>query len=98
MPMRSDLTAEVVLFVVGLCWLGFFAILIVGKRGAAKAKAKRDMKSHLGFLLQCIAYAICFRFHRVYFSPFLPMSKTAENILAAVTIAIAVASVWFCFE
>jgi protein-S-isoprenylcysteine O-methyltransferase Ste14 len=98
MPIRSDLTAEIALFVVGLCWLGFFAILIVGKRGAAKGKAKRDMKSHLGFLLQCIAYAICFGFHRVYFSPFLPMSRPAETVLAAFTIVIAMASVWFCFE
>jgi protein-S-isoprenylcysteine O-methyltransferase Ste14 len=98
MPARADLTAEFVVFTVDLCWLGFLGILIVGKRGAARKETKRDMKSHLGFLLQCIAYAICFTFHRVNFSPIQPMSKVAEETLAAITITIALTSVWFCFE
>jgi protein-S-isoprenylcysteine O-methyltransferase Ste14 len=48
--------------------------------------------------LQCVAYAMCFVFHRVYFSSILPVPRVAEETLAAVTIVIAVASVWLCFE
>jgi protein-S-isoprenylcysteine O-methyltransferase Ste14 len=98
MPAHSDLTAEVVVYFVDLCWLGFLGILIVGKRGAAKKETKREMKSFVGFLMQCVAYAMCFIFHRVYFSPILPMPRGAEETLAAVTIVIALASVWLCFE
>jgi protein-S-isoprenylcysteine O-methyltransferase Ste14 len=43
------------------------------------------------------AYAICFIFHRPYFSPLVAMSKTAEVAVAGFTIAIAFASEWFCF-
>jgi len=98
MPERADLTAEVVVFMVDLCWLGFLGILIVGKRGAAKKEIKRETKSFLGFLLQCVAYALCFIFHRLYFSPILPMPREVEETLAAITTGIALASVWFCFE
>lgn len=98
MPGRSDLTAEVVVIILNVCWLGFLGILIVGKRGAAKIESKREVKSFVGFFLQCIAYAICFTFHRTYFSPILAMSQTSEQIVATITIAMAVASVWLCCE
>ena len=78
-------------------WLGFAAILALGKRGAAPGAAQRDWKSGLGFLLQAASYAICFVFARTYFSAIRPMSQLAEEILAAITVAIAVASVWFCY-
>jgi protein-S-isoprenylcysteine O-methyltransferase Ste14 len=97
MTSKADAPAELAFTVVAVCWLGFGLILALGKKGAAKSEAKRDVKSHLGFLLQCIAYAICFGFYRTYFSPLLPISKTAEEVLAALTMAIAVASEWLCF-
>jgi protein-S-isoprenylcysteine O-methyltransferase Ste14 len=98
MPARSDLTAEVVVILVDLCWLGFLGILVIGKRGAARQETKRKAKSLVGFLLQCVAYGTCFVFHRIYFSPILAMSKITEQILAAFTIAAAVASVSICFR
>jgi protein-S-isoprenylcysteine O-methyltransferase Ste14 len=94
---RPDLPAEIAFFAVILGWLGFGAILAIGKRGAAPGAAKRDWKSGLGFVLQAASYAICFVFARIYFSPIRPMSPLAEDILALVTIAIVFGSVWLCY-
>jgi len=78
-------------------WIGFGAILVLGKRGAAKGAARRDAKSSIGFALQCAAYALCFVFCRAYFSPLVAAPLWTETILAAFTIALTGASVWFCF-
>ena len=93
----ADTPAELVFLVVMAGWLGFAVILALGKKGAAKGAAKRDVKSSLGFLLQCAAYTICFGFYRTFFSPFVAMSKTSEEIIAALTIVLTIASVWFCY-
>jgi protein-S-isoprenylcysteine O-methyltransferase Ste14 len=97
MAVSTDLTAELALVMVGVCWLAFGAILVVGKRQASGTERKRDVKSHAGFALQGVAYALCYAFPRPYFSPFLPVPKTGEIILTGLTIAIALASVWFCY-
>ncbi|MFY9691662.1 MAG: isoprenylcysteine carboxylmethyltransferase family protein [Candidatus Acidiferrales bacterium] len=94
---RPDLPAEVAFAAVLAGWLGFGVILAVGKRGAAPGAAKRDWKSGVGFLFQAAAYAICFVFARTYFSAIRPMSQLAAEILAAITVAIVLASVWFCY-
>ncbi|MGA3292886.1 MAG: isoprenylcysteine carboxylmethyltransferase family protein [Candidatus Acidiferrales bacterium] len=95
--MLSDPLAELAYFVVLAGWLGFVIILILGKRGSASGIAKRDVKSTLGMLLQGSGYAICFGFFRRYFSPFLPMSKPAEELLTGMTVALVIASVWLCW-
>ena len=92
-----DLPAEIAFCAVIAGWLGFGAILAVGKRGAAAGAAKRDWKSGVGFLLQVAAYALCFVFARIYFSPIRPMPQLPEKVLAGITVAIAAASVWFCY-
>jgi protein-S-isoprenylcysteine O-methyltransferase Ste14 len=94
---RSDPLAELAYFVVLAGWLGFIAIVFIGKRGSTPGAAKRDWKSTFGMLLQGAAYAICFGFFRPYFSPFLPMSKPAEVILTGVTIALVIVAVWLCW-
>ena len=94
---RPDLPAEIAVLAVIAGWLGFAVILALGKRGAAAGAAKRDWKSGVGFLLQASSYAICFVFARAYFSPIRPMPQLAEKILAGITVAIAVVSVWFCY-
>lgn len=94
---RPDLPAEIAFLAVIGGWLGFGAILALGKRGAAAGAAARDWKSAIGFLLQAAAYATCFVFARIYFSAIRPMPRLAEEILAGVTVAIVVASVWFCY-
>jgi protein-S-isoprenylcysteine O-methyltransferase Ste14 len=88
---------EIAAIVMALGWAGFGVILILGKRGAAKGSAKRDLRSTFGFLLQLAAYAICFGFYRRYFSPIAPMSIGGEGILAALSIALTLGSVWFCY-
>jgi protein-S-isoprenylcysteine O-methyltransferase Ste14 len=98
MSLRPNAPAALAFFVVAVCWLGFGAILILGKRAAAKVERRRDIWSHSGFLLQCLAYAICFSFFRPYFSPIVSMPNPAEGIMAALIMAIAIASGWLCFS
>ena len=97
MTTQGDIPTELALVVLALCWLGFGAILVVGKREAEKSTKRQDFKSHAGFFLQCVGYAICFSFGRRYFSPIVRMSHTAEWIVAAFAALIAIASTWFCF-
>lgn len=94
---QPDAIAEIVYFIVMLCWLGFAGIVVVGKRGAAPGAQRRDLKSMAGMLLQGAAYAICFGAFRPYFSPLFAMSKTSEAILGVFTAALALASTWFCY-
>jgi len=95
---QHDAIAETVYFIVLACWLGFGAILVIGKRGAAPGAQRRDVKSMLGMLLQGAGYAICFGAFRPQFFPILAMSKTSEMILAMFTIVLALASTWFCYS
>jgi protein-S-isoprenylcysteine O-methyltransferase Ste14 len=88
---------EISAIVMALGWAGFGVILILGKRGAARGSAKRDIRSTLGFLLQLAAYAICFVFYRRYFSPIVWMSLFGEGILAAISVALTLWSVCFCY-
>ena len=93
----SNAPARIVYLVVMACWLAFAGIAVLGKRGAALGAQRRDRKSLVGMLLQGAAYAICFGAFRRRFSPILPMSKTGEAILGALTIALALVSTWFCY-
>jgi protein-S-isoprenylcysteine O-methyltransferase Ste14 len=97
MSFRTDGPAEVACFFLALGWFGFGVILFVGHRGASKSETQRDSKSTVGFLLQCLAYAMCFVFARTYFSPLFRMSRTSETTLALVTALLAVVSIWFCY-
>jgi len=97
MTFQPDAIQQITFCVVMACWLGFAVILIVGKKAAATSVAKRDLKSHVGFALQSLAYVLLFIFPRAYFSPLMPMSRTTEKIMSAGVIAIAIASDWFCF-
>jgi protein-S-isoprenylcysteine O-methyltransferase Ste14 len=94
--LRPGEPTEIAAFVMAAGWVGFGAILVLGKRGAARGAATRDIRSTFGFLLQCAAYAICLVFHRPYFSPIAPMRVSIEEILAAISIALTVGAVWFC--
>ncbi len=97
MQLRPGLATEIAAFVMAAGWAGFAAILAIGKRGAAKGAAQRDVKSTAGFLLQGAAYLLCFAFPRIYFSPLLPRWPRGEVFFAAVVIALTLVSVWFCF-
>jgi protein-S-isoprenylcysteine O-methyltransferase Ste14 len=97
MPLRPGLATEIAAFVMAAGWAGFAAILALGKRGAAKGSAQRDAKSTIGFLLQCVAYLLCFAFPRTYFSPLFPRLPAGALVFAALVIVLTLASVWFCF-
>jgi len=94
---QPDAIAEVVYFIVLACWLGFGAIVVVGKRSAAPGAKRRDVKSMLGMLLQGAGYAICFGAFRRYFSPIFPIARTTETILGVFTVVLALVSTWFCY-
>lgn len=95
---HHDAIAGTVYFIVLACWLGFGAILVIGKRGAAPGAERRDVKSMLGMLLQGTGYAICFAAFRPQFSPLFPMPKTGEIVLATFTTTLALTSTWFCYS
>ena len=92
-----DLPSEIAVCLLAAGWLGFAAILVIGKRGAAEGAARRDAKSSIGLALQCIAYALCFVFHRDFFSPLIRGPFPLGWILASMTMLLTVVSVWFCF-
>jgi len=92
----AKLSAEAAAGVVALCWLGFGIVLILGRSRSAKSEKKRDLTSHLGFLLQCAGYGICFLFHRPYFSP-MASSEILGTAISIAAIAIAIVSEWLTF-
>jgi len=89
--------ADAVYVTVGACWLGLLAIVVIGKRGAARGAQQRDPKSMLGMLLQCVGYAICFAAYRPQFGALFPMPRNGAIALGSFTIAIALASAWLCY-
>ena len=95
---HHDAIAETVYFIVPACWLGFGAILVIGKRGSAPSAQRRDVKSTLGILLQGAGYGVSFALFRPRFSSLFPMSEVSEIIFAAFTIILALASTWFCYS
>jgi protein-S-isoprenylcysteine O-methyltransferase Ste14 len=97
LSLRAGQPSEIAAFVLAAGWVGYGVILALGKRGAARGDAKRDVKSSVGFLLQCAAYGICFLFPRTYFSPLFPMSRLNEGILSGFAVAFTIGSVWFCY-
>jgi protein-S-isoprenylcysteine O-methyltransferase Ste14 len=93
----SNAIAKTMYLMVMACWLGFAAIAVRGKRGAAPGAEHRDGRSLVGMLVQGAAYAICFGAFRARFSSIVPISRTGEAILAAFTVALALISTWFCY-
>jgi protein-S-isoprenylcysteine O-methyltransferase Ste14 len=97
MPFENDRLAEAAAACLAITWVLFGAIFLVGRKGAAANTARQDTTSRVGFVMQLVAYTIVFSFYRTYFSPLVPMSKTFEVILTALTIAIGFGSIWFCY-
>jgi protein-S-isoprenylcysteine O-methyltransferase Ste14 len=97
LALRPGQPTEIAAVVMAAGWAAFGVILVLGKRGAARGSARRDLRSTFGFLLQCAAYAVCFVFYRHYFSPIVPMSVFGEGILAAISMGLTLGAVWFCY-
>ena len=88
--------AKAAFYAVIACWWVFGLTFWLRKRSPRAREAKRDWTSLVGLLLQALAY-VCVWFHplqRREFSPVASGSQAAQWGLAALTVAIAVASVW----
>jgi protein-S-isoprenylcysteine O-methyltransferase Ste14 len=94
---QFDLVAALAYGLVLLSVWALGGVAIAGKKIAAKTTVKRDPKSTLGLLVQMAAYLLVYILPRPYFSPFVPMSKSAEAIVAGVAILLAFWSLWFCY-
>jgi protein-S-isoprenylcysteine O-methyltransferase Ste14 len=80
-----------VFFSVMVSWLIFAGIFIFRKKPPKAPERRRDRASFLGIVLQGLAYAMVWSIRRPYFSPFLPIPRALEIVLA---LALAAGSVW----
>jgi len=78
------------------CWIAFIVVFRLRKKPPAVHEKKRDMASYGGIALEVVGYWFIWFLARQYFSPIVPMPKSAEIAMAALTIAIGVLSVWLC--
>lgn len=97
LPFKTDLWAGTVAAVVFLSWIGYLAILLWGKSRGEQAHQVREVKSHVGFAMQLLAYAGSCIFSRQLFTPIVPMPPGTETIVSALTMVLAIASIAFCF-
>ena len=83
-------------YVVIVCWWLFVLTFWLRKRPPRAQEAKRDRTSLVGLFLQAIAYFSVgfFPLQQRQFSPVTSGSRVVEWGLAALTVAIAIASVW----
>jgi protein-S-isoprenylcysteine O-methyltransferase Ste14 len=92
----SHVAAKAAFYAVIVCWWIFGLTFWLRKRPPRAREAKRDWTSLLGLLLQAVAY-FCVWFHPLQqreFAPIASGSRAVEWGLAALTVAIAIASVW----
>ncbi len=79
-----------------LSWVAFVIVFATQKKAPASPDKKRDPVSILGIALQGVAYAIAWIIRRPWFTPMFPPNRALEIGLAILTVALAIASVWFC--
>src|SRR5689334_4690709 len=82
--------------VVILSWIAFVLTFLLHQRPPSPPDKKRDPKSITGIVLQGLSYSIVWIIRRVWFTPMIGSSKLAAIVLAALTMLLAIASVWFC--
>jgi protein-S-isoprenylcysteine O-methyltransferase Ste14 len=97
MQITLDPVPTAVFVAVILCWMTFAAAFIFRKKpqAAPAVERKRERASLVGILIQGFGYAFVWMLRRPYFSPLVRMNRPLEITLAVLTIALAVASVWF---
>ena len=90
------LAARAAFYAVIVCWWIFGLTFWLRKRPPRAREAKRDWTSLIGLLLQAAGYVCVWSFplRQKHFSPVVSASPVAEWGLAALTVAVAVASVW----
>jgi protein-S-isoprenylcysteine O-methyltransferase Ste14 len=85
-----------VFYVVIVCWWLFALTFWLRKRPPRAQEAKRDRTSLIGLCLQAVAYFVVgfYPLQHGQFSPIASGSRGVEWLLAVLTMAIAIASVW----
>ncbi|MDX6614427.1 MAG: hypothetical protein QOD75_3613 [Blastocatellia bacterium] len=94
MTLQLELLPTIVFVAIMLCWVTFAGIFLFRKKPPAAPESKRESRSLLGVALQGLSYAIVWSVRRPMFSPPFKLSRPFEITLGAITIAIAVASIW----
>lgn len=91
-----DAIGQVVFYAVIVCWVLFAATFGLRKRPAKGQETRRDRMAMIGIVIQVIGYfMVWFRpLQRKSFSPLVPMPRAGELLLAGLTVAIAIGSVW----
>ncbi|MFY9752642.1 MAG: isoprenylcysteine carboxylmethyltransferase family protein [Candidatus Acidiferrales bacterium] len=97
LPLQRDPWAEMAAIFVVASWLAYGVVFLVGRSRGTESHVARETRSHLGFGLQILAYAGCCVFSRAFFSPIMPLPRTAQAVVAAFTAVIAVAALALCF-
>lgn len=87
---------KIVFAVVVLAWIVFAVVFIFGKRPAASVTPDRKRKpaSIVGFVIQALAYGLVWGLPRPFLSFPSAFPNWAAVLWAAVTIAVAIGSVW----
>jgi protein-S-isoprenylcysteine O-methyltransferase Ste14 len=93
---RFDSIAAAVFGAVMVCWIVFAAIFIFRKKPPREKETKRETRSYWGIGLVSVGFALVWIRPRPYFSPIVAMPRSAEILVAAVTVILAVASVALC--
>ena len=81
--------------VVMLSCFAFVIVFLVRHKPPAAPESKRERASILGIALQGASYGIVWSIRRAWFGPIVPVSNSVEIVLAILTMALGIASVWF---
>ncbi|HJR08896.1 MAG TPA: isoprenylcysteine carboxylmethyltransferase family protein [Pyrinomonadaceae bacterium] len=93
----SDYALHATVFaVVFASWFAFALvfILFLKRKPPEATESRRDSTSKLGIALQGASYAFVWAFMRERFTHIAPLGRIADIVVAVVTIALAVGSVW----
>jgi protein-S-isoprenylcysteine O-methyltransferase Ste14 len=94
MNTMTELVSLSVVASVMFCWLFFAGAFLFRKKHPQPVKQKRDNASLVGILFVGVGYAIVWSVHRPMFSPILELNTSIEIIVASLTVALSIGSVW----
>jgi protein-S-isoprenylcysteine O-methyltransferase Ste14 len=92
----ADPIARAVFYAIIACWWIFLVTFALRALRTRSRETKRDRTAMAGFCLQAVGYFAVWLspLQRKQFSAIVPMPRAAEVVLAVLTVAMAVASVW----
>jgi protein-S-isoprenylcysteine O-methyltransferase Ste14 len=91
-----DWAAAAAVYGVMVCWIAFAASFMFRKKPPKEKETKREAASYWGIGLASVGFALVWIAPRPFFSPIVAMPKSAEIVVAAVTVILAAASVGLC--